>query len=878
MNVCHRALLVLAVAVHTVPAVALPPPQPVAPFDMIGILQAATVAGTDSLAGGTLLVHGQAVTVPRNTVVLLPAASLTWQELFGLAPQPYGPNQTGMALSDVPAPTTSWQVHVTGNRVGDQYIAGLVSIAQDELNTGQGWINYIDYSTGEMRVGGVIGDPATGQRVRLNDPIGRFGRVTSPDVRFTVDEENPTIRSATGYPLCIPRSDPAALDDALCPQGNRPRDPATGGFVSIFHMPDPALGVLPDATRTAPFEVGDFVTYSGILVKDGSGPTAGAFPGFPSTYVAAYSVVANLGIFTAYGIDPAYVAIDVTILGVGGAPIANIPQEATARTRFEGFSTDPTRAIYLYGIDVDPCTGAQTDRNWGSVAVDPGPPTGAVLGRWRFNPPTKVLSMPLAGAFLPATREVRARIVGAVPTLTTNGLLAGQYHAPITEYLFPENLAIGGPVVPLNFQEFPFLANGSGPWLGGGPNPIPGGIVGQLSPWPGSPTPTPTNCVGIAPSPPTANAGSGQTVASGVLVTLDGSLSSDPNGQSLTYAWKQTSGATVTLSSASVARPTFTAPVVPTGSSPASLVFSLIVHDTVATSTPSTVTIVVSPVPAAPTAPTANAGLPQTVSANAHVTLDGSGSADTNSPPLSITYGWTQTAGATVVLAGASTARPTFTAPSATAAQKLSFALVVTNSAGLRSSAQADVNVNAVGAPTANAGVNQAVRSGASVALDGSASFDPQALPLTYSWAQVSGPKVTLAGANTAKPTFTAPNVGNGAGPASIVLALTVSNGILSSTPAQVTVTVQAFPDLVTITLVEYRTSKQRLTINASSSDTSGVPVFTATIPNLAPVVMTNLGRGNYTVVIVGVPAVSQVTVTSSLGGSATSGITSFKP
>jgi len=91
-------------------------------------------------------------------------------------------------------------------------------------------------------------------------------------------------------------------------------------------------------------------------------------------------------------------------------------------------------------------------------------------------------------------------------------------------------------------------------------------------------------------------------------------------------------------------------------------------------------------------------------------------------------------------------------------------------------------------------------------------------------------------------------------------------------------VTVQAFPDLVTITLVEYRTSKQRLTINASSSVTTGVPVFTATIPNLAPVVMTNLGRGNYTVVIVGVPAVSQVTVTSSLGGSATSGITSFKP
>ena len=56
---------------------------------------------------------------------------------------------------------------------------------------------------------------------------------------------------------------------------NRPRDPTSNGSLTIFTMPDPALASIPDATKQAPFEVGDFVTYSGILVKDGSEPTAG---------------------------------------------------------------------------------------------------------------------------------------------------------------------------------------------------------------------------------------------------------------------------------------------------------------------------------------------------------------------------------------------------------------------------------------------------------------------------------------------------------------------------------------------------------------------------------------------------------------------------
>jgi K319-like protein/FG-GAP repeat protein len=61
--------------------------------------------------------------------------------------------------------------------------------------------------------------------------------------------------------------------------------------------------------------------------------------------------------------------------------------------------------------------------------------------------------------------------------------------------------------------------------------------------------------------PPVANAGSDQTVTAGQQVTLDGTRSSDPNGDTLTYSWcikGKPEGSTATLSGANTARPTFT--------------------------------------------------------------------------------------------------------------------------------------------------------------------------------------------------------------------------------------------------------------------------------------------------------------------------------
>jgi hypothetical protein len=79
-------------------------------------------------------------------------------------------------------------------------------------------------------------------------------------------------------------------------------------------------------------------------------------------------------------------------------------------------------------------------------------------------------------------------------------------------------------------------------------------------------------------NPPVANAGADQSVAASAAVVLNGSASSDPDGDALTYSWTVVSG-TVTLINPTSAVATFTAP-----SSAATLVFQLTVSDGQATS------------------------------------------------------------------------------------------------------------------------------------------------------------------------------------------------------------------------------------------------------------------------------------------------------
>lgn len=98
---------------------------------------------------------------------------------------------------------------------------------------------------------------------------------------------------------------------------------------------------------------------------------------------------------------------------------------------------------------------------------------------------------------------------------------------------------------------------------------------------------------------PIANAGPDQTVNEGALVNLNGSGSSDPNLDPITFLWTQTAGPVVTLSNPASVTPTFTAPQVSVNTV---LTFQLIVNDGLLSSLPDTANITVADVPAPPPA------------------------------------------------------------------------------------------------------------------------------------------------------------------------------------------------------------------------------------------------------------------------------------
>ncbi len=87
---------------------------------------------------------------------------------------------------------------------------------------------------------------------------------------------------------------------------------------------------------------------------------------------------------------------------------------------------------------------------------------------------------------------------------------------------------------------------------------------------------------------PIARSGADQNVLVGAVVTLNGTASSDANGDPLTYSWTLTSrpaGSTAALTGATTATPTFTPDLAGT------YVASLVVNDGQVNSSPATVTI-----------------------------------------------------------------------------------------------------------------------------------------------------------------------------------------------------------------------------------------------------------------------------------------------
>ncbi|EIC31531.1 MULTISPECIES: PKD domain-containing protein [Methylomicrobium] len=268
------------------------------------------------------------------------------------------------------------------------------------------------------------------------------------------------------------------------------------------------------------------------------------------------------------------------------------------------------------------------------------------------------------------------------------------------------------------------------------------------------------------PGTPFAEAGTDQSVRAGVEAVLDGSASSDPEGQALSYQWTQLAGPTVTLDDPTAIKPRFTTPRL---GNDTVLTFQLVITDTDGNeSDAATVNVDVK---WHNEAPVADPGAASTLRAGAVKVLGGE-SYDPDGDPLA--YHWTQTGGPTVALSSDTAANPSFVAPVDAIGQTLTFSLTVSD--GRLESSQQTVTVAIVAnsAPTVDADTGQVFGQDARVVLHSTAS-DPDGDELTYSWEQTGGPTVVLSGPDTPSPEFIAPSVMEG----TVVLEfrLTVSDG-----------------------------------------------------------------------------------------------------
>ena len=256
---------------------------------------------------------------------------------------------------------------------------------------------------------------------------------------------------------------------------------------------------------------------------------------------------------------------------------------------------------------------------------------------------------------------------------------------------------------------------------------------------------------------PVADAGVNQAVPLGDTVSLDGSASSDEDGDPLTYAWtfsRLPTGSGLTdadINNASSSTPSFTPDL--------SGAYRLTLEVSDGTTNESDqVNISVYPASSTNAPPVADAGSNLISSLSDSPILDGTASYDPDGDPLS--YDWTffrVPSNSTLVdsdIVDFDTSTPQFS-PDVTGAYILF--LVVDD--GIDTSFDAvlvRVN-NANSAPTADAGANQTVSTGTSVTLDAGASSDVDGDPLTFTWTLTSpsGSTASLASPSSSTTTFT---------------------------------------------------------------------------------------------------------------------------
>jgi PKD repeat protein len=233
---------------------------------------------------------------------------------------------------------------------------------------------------------------------------------------------------------------------------------------------------------------------------------------------------------------------------------------------------------------------------------------------------------------------------------------------------------------------------------------------------------TATSKATITPGPPVANAGGPYTGMVGTAVSFSGAGSSDPQGQTLTYAWSFGDS-----SMGTGATPTHTY------AAPGTYTVSLTVTNT--SNLTATATSKATIAAAALLPPVANAGGPYTGATGVAVSFSGAASSDLQGETLS--YAWNFGDNST-----GTGATPTHTyATSGT----YTVSLTVTNTSNLSNTATSKATI-AAQPPIANAGGPYAATVGATIQFSGATSSDPQGETLAYDWS--FGDNATATGVN----------------------------------------------------------------------------------------------------------------------------------
>lgn len=238
----------------------------------------------DVWSGGTVVVGGQNIIIPRNLLIDLPANRLTLQQIFAQAPQEcVGRAESGLAKADICNTNKVGGIAtVHANRTSNGNIIGADIFLQKGIESVKGVVTYINFTDGYFRINGNTNDANTGVMVRLNDPESRHtvqqgagcaagAPNCSPDPRFTLDPDNYTNVFSTGVPSCLPSTVGRSFVDTIDVDGDlnttetlTAQSTATGtGDLLCPSTNRTANLIVADSRRFAPIQVGDSIEVEG---------------------------------------------------------------------------------------------------------------------------------------------------------------------------------------------------------------------------------------------------------------------------------------------------------------------------------------------------------------------------------------------------------------------------------------------------------------------------------------------------------------------------------------------------------------------------------------------------------------------------------------